>query len=254
MYPSSTPKVVHLLPPLPLIHQAEQVVQNLNCFCFPLVSLLIQVLTIYSLDICMLRWVGSTLCCDAWLLTVVASPVAEQGLSSCGTRANCSMACGIFPDQGSNLCPLYWQADSYPLYHQGGPSQYFVLAKLETLESLTQIWSSFKQDHPKKFPAHLGQNGSAKLRSTMCRRQRYLSWWPWVIWWHAGGPRPVQWMSRIGLSVHPTGEAASSSWGAFPGACVLPQWLSSVPSDTQPIKWPLGTKAKSSYRASGDLL
>ena len=52
MYPSSTPKVVHLLPPLPLIHQAEQVVQNLNCFCFPLVSLLIQVLTIYSLDIC----------------------------------------------------------------------------------------------------------------------------------------------------------------------------------------------------------
>ena len=75
------------------------------------------------------------------------------------------MACGIFPDQGSNLCPLYWQADSYPLYHQGSPSQYFLLAKLKTLESLTQIWSLFKWDHPKKFPAHLGQNGSAKLRS-----------------------------------------------------------------------------------------
>ena len=32
-----------------------------------------------------------------------------------------SAACGIFPDQGSNLCPLHWQADSYPLRHQGSP-------------------------------------------------------------------------------------------------------------------------------------
>ena len=31
----------------------------------------------------------------------------------------CSMACGIFPDQGSNPCPLHWQADSQPLHHQG---------------------------------------------------------------------------------------------------------------------------------------
>ena len=23
---------------------------------------------------------------------------------------SCSMACGIFPDQGSNPCPLHWQA------------------------------------------------------------------------------------------------------------------------------------------------
>ena len=33
-------------------------------------------------------------------------------------RLSCSAACGIFPDQESNLCPLHWQADSYPLYHQ----------------------------------------------------------------------------------------------------------------------------------------
>ena len=31
------------------------------------------------------------------------------------------MACGIFPDQGSNPCPLHWQADSQPLRHQGSP-------------------------------------------------------------------------------------------------------------------------------------
>ena len=32
-----------------------------------------------------------------------------------------SAACGIFPDQGSNPCPLHWQADSQPLHHQGSP-------------------------------------------------------------------------------------------------------------------------------------
>ena len=33
----------------------------------------------------------------------------------------CSVACGYFLDQGSNLCPLHWQEDSYPLPHQGSP-------------------------------------------------------------------------------------------------------------------------------------
>ena len=36
-------------------------------------------------------------------------------------RPSCSAACGIFPDQGSNPCPLHWQADSQPLRHQGSP-------------------------------------------------------------------------------------------------------------------------------------
>ena len=38
---------------------------------------------------------------------------------------SCSVACGIFPDQGSNPCPLHWQADSQPLRHQGSPLSYF---------------------------------------------------------------------------------------------------------------------------------
>ena len=33
----------------------------------------------------------------------------------------CSMACGILPDRGSNLCLLHWQADSLPLSYQGSP-------------------------------------------------------------------------------------------------------------------------------------
>ena len=61
-------------------------------------------------------------------LTVVASPVAEhrlqrRRLSSCGSRAQ--PLCGMWdlprPDQGSNPCPLHWQADSQPLRHQGSP-------------------------------------------------------------------------------------------------------------------------------------
>ena len=34
------------------------------------------------------------------------SVVVAHGLS-------CSVACGIFPDQGLNPCPLHWQADSF---------------------------------------------------------------------------------------------------------------------------------------------
>ena len=36
---------------------------------------------------------------------------------------SCSAARGIFPDQGSNPCPLHWQADSQPLRHQGSPNK-----------------------------------------------------------------------------------------------------------------------------------
>ena len=39
---------------------------------------------------------------------------------------SCSVACGIFPDRGSNPCPLHWQADSQPLRHQGSPTFFFL--------------------------------------------------------------------------------------------------------------------------------
>ena len=41
---------------------------------------------------------------------------------------SCSAVRGIFPDQGSNPCPLHWQADSQPVRHQGSPSQHFFQA------------------------------------------------------------------------------------------------------------------------------
>ena len=36
-----------------------------------------------------------------------------------------SWACGILPDQGSNVCPLHWQADSGPLHHQESLLSFF---------------------------------------------------------------------------------------------------------------------------------
>ena len=48
---------------------------------------------------------------------------------------SCSAACGIFPDQGSNPCPLRWQADSQPLHHQGSPL-------LVLLISIVSVWCS----------------------------------------------------------------------------------------------------------------
>ena len=53
-------------------------------------------------------------CCGAWALDAHASVVVARRLS-------CPVACGIFPDQGSNSYPLHWQADSSPLSHQGSP-------------------------------------------------------------------------------------------------------------------------------------
>ena len=47
-----------------------------------------------------------------------SSQALEHRLSSCG---NCSAACGIFLDQGLNLCLLHWQADSLPLSHREAP-------------------------------------------------------------------------------------------------------------------------------------
>ena len=42
---------------------------------------------------------------------------------------SCSAACGIFPDQGSNPCPLHWQADSQPLRHQGSPENQLLMVE-----------------------------------------------------------------------------------------------------------------------------
>ena len=63
--------------------------------------------------------------CGASLLWGTGSRLLGFGSGSSGAGSRglrCPMACGIFPDQGSNLCSLRWQADYLPLSHQGSPS------------------------------------------------------------------------------------------------------------------------------------
>ena len=69
-----------------------------------------------------------------------ASEVVAHGPS-------CSAACGIFPDQGSNPCPLHWQADSQPLRHQGSPV-YLILYSGERTERDTQLKNVIPQTAP----------------------------------------------------------------------------------------------------------
>ena len=57
------------------------------------------------------------------LLIVVTSLTVEHRLLSAGSvvevlRLHCPVACGIFPDKGSNPCPLHCQVDFQPLDHQ----------------------------------------------------------------------------------------------------------------------------------------
>ena len=54
---------------------------------------------------------------DGWAL-ISCYRAQAAGFYSSSAQLSCSLACGIFPDyedsqtQGSNLCPLHWQADS----------------------------------------------------------------------------------------------------------------------------------------------
>ena len=47
-----------------------------------------------------------------WLLLFQSTGSRRMGFSSVAHGLSCSVACGMFPDQGSNPCPLHWQADS----------------------------------------------------------------------------------------------------------------------------------------------
>ena len=83
---------------------------------------------------CFARAVSS--CNELGLLPVAVHRLLTRGLllpqskdfSSCGPGLSCSVACGIFPDQGLNQCLPPWQANFYPLHHQGILSSLFSLA------------------------------------------------------------------------------------------------------------------------------
>ena len=76
--------------------------------------------------------------CGGFLLRSTGS--RRTDFSSCSLQAlelrvvvvcwlGCAVACGIFPNQGLNPCPLHWQADSYPLRQQVSPQCHFYLQR-----------------------------------------------------------------------------------------------------------------------------
>ena len=61
----------------------------------------------------------------SWPLLLWSTSSRRAGSVVVAHGPSCSVACGIFPDQGPNPCPLHWQADSQPLRHQGSPESIF---------------------------------------------------------------------------------------------------------------------------------
>ena len=108
----------------------------------------------------------------------------RHGLSSCGAQAqsvvvahgpSCSAACGIFPDQGSNPCPLHWQADSQPLCHQGSPEiRILICTSLPSLQP--QFLSSAASTVPHHTHFSLSPGPLSPSRLGLCRpNSRLLS-------------------------------------------------------------------------------
>ena len=64
--------------------------------------------------------VGSSFLCEGFLL-LWSTGSRRAGSVVVAHGPICSVACGIFPDQGSKPCLLHWQAASQPLRHQGSP-------------------------------------------------------------------------------------------------------------------------------------
>ena len=64
-----------------------------------------------------------------WPLLLRGTVSKRAGSVVVAHGTSCSEACGIFPDQGSNPCPLHWQADSQPLRHQGSPGYRLLITR-----------------------------------------------------------------------------------------------------------------------------
>ena len=56
-----------------------------------------------------------------WLLLLQSTSSVVRASAVVAHGLNCSEACGIFPDQGSDLCLLHLLVGSYPLHHPESP-------------------------------------------------------------------------------------------------------------------------------------
>ena len=76
---------------------------------------------------------GGFFCCRTQALGCMNSVVVAAH------RLRSPKTCGIFPDQGLNLCPLHWQVDSKPLDHQESPICVYFMTVIHVIWSYREI-------------------------------------------------------------------------------------------------------------------
>ena len=92
-----------------------------------------------------------------------------------------TMACGIFPDQGSNPCFLHWQVDSLPLSHQGNPITYLQRCHWKHLCCTVQSTRSGKSDNDTQ-----GNHLPSPPPPHSPSKHFFLSFAPLMIWCQIG--------------------------------------------------------------------
>ena len=120
-----------------------------------------------------LRWEGpSTLIAVLGLLTVVASLVEHRfygaGPVDTAHGLSCPMARGILvSDQGSNPCPLLWQADSQPLGTREVPVTIKMLTALLNRGHYECLWGNKVVIRQSQAGDRVQVGLSSDLRSTI---------------------------------------------------------------------------------------
>ena len=92
----------------------------------------------------------------SWPLSLRSTGSRRAGSAVVAHGPSCSAARGIFPDQGSNPCPLHWQADSQWLRHQGSPACEILILwpGIESIPPAVEAWST-NQWTSREFPKYL---------------------------------------------------------------------------------------------------
>lgn len=94
----------------------------------------------------------------------------------------CTATCGISSDQGLNPCPLNWQVDCYPFYHQGSPPLHSVLIlHVQGLCHSFYLASATSGLYPLEllFWSEVGDSTDA---FTMSWATEFNFWWRGCIW------------------------------------------------------------------------
>ena len=101
-------------------------------------------------------------CCGTWAQELWLPGLYGTGSGVVAHRLSCSTACGIFLDQGSNLCLLHWQVDSLPLSCHGR-------LKCDVLTQINSPWNRSKEVwKTQKKLMHSFISSVAQSRPTLC--------------------------------------------------------------------------------------